>query len=77
MDKTFVTFLGDNDILIHDSLPQSNKQRQRNVFVIQCFLLSKPTDNEVRRLMDCREYLQVATLADITSVDGKEIMLQL
>ena len=26
--------------------------------------------------MDCREYLQVTALVDITPVDGKEIMLQ-
>ena len=43
---------------------------------MQCFLLSNPTDNELRCLVDCREYLQVITLADITSADGKEIMLQ-
>ena len=27
--------------------------------------------------MDCREYLQVTTLVAITSVDGKEILIQL
>ena len=43
---------------------------------MQCFLLFNPTDNGLRRLIDCREHLQVTTLVDITSVDGKEIMLQ-
>ena len=38
--------------------------------------LSNPTNNELRRLVECREYLQVTTLADIKSVDGKKIMLQ-
>ena len=43
---------------------------------MQYFLLSNPTEIELRYLVDCREYLQVTTLADITSADGKEIMLQ-
>ena len=69
-------FLGDNDILLHDSLSQLQTQRQGGIFLMQCFLLSNPTDKELRCLMDCREYLQVTTLADITSVDGKDTMLQ-
>ena len=69
-------FLDDNDILLHDSLPQLQTQRQRNIFLMQCFLLSNPTDKELRCFMDYREYLQVTTLADITTSDGKEIMLQ-
>jgi len=47
-----------------------------DIFLMQCFLLSNPTEKELRCLMDCREYLQVTTLADITSVDGKDTMLQ-
>ena len=42
---------------------------------MKCFLLSNPTDNELGCLVDCREYLQVTTLVDITTVDGTEIML--
>ena len=43
---------------------------------MQYFLLSVSTDNELRRLVDCREYLQFTTLVNITSADGKVIMLQ-
>ena len=43
---------------------------------MQYFILSNPTEIELRYLMDCREFLQVTTLTDITSADGKEIMLQ-
>ena len=43
---------------------------------MQCFLLEKSIDTELRRLMDCREYLQVTTLSDITTVDGKHILSQ-
>ena len=74
MDLLF--FLGDNDILLHDSLSQLQTQRQGGIFLMQCFLLSNPTDKELRCFMDYREYLQVTTLADITTSDGKEIMLQ-
>ena len=42
---------------------------------MQYFLLSNPTEIELRYLMDCREYLQVTTLAYITTIDGTEIML--
>ena len=42
---------------------------------MQYFLLSNSTDKELRCLMDCREYLQVTTLAYITTIDGTEIML--
>ena len=43
---------------------------------MQYFLLSVSTDNELRRLVDCRKYLQFTTLVNITSADGKVIMLQ-
>ena len=46
------------------------------VFLMQCFILSDPIDKELRCLVDCREYLQVTTLVDMTSVDWKKIMLQ-
>ena len=69
-------FLGENDILLHDSLAQLQTQRQEGIFLMQYFLLLNPTDKELRCLVDCREYLQVTTLADITSTVGKEIMLQ-
>ena len=68
-------FLGDNDIILQVLLPQLYTQRQGVIFLIQYFLLFNLTDNELRCLVDCREYLQVSTLTDITSADGKEIML--
>ena len=68
-------FLGDNEILLHDSLPQLQTQRQGDIFLMQCFLLPNSTDKELRCLVDCREYLQGTTLADITTADGTEIML--
>jgi len=43
---------------------------------MQCFLLSNPIHKKLRCLIDCREYLQITTLTDITSVDGKQIVLQ-
>ena len=43
---------------------------------MQYFLLCNPIEKKLRCLVDCREYLQVITLTDITSADGKEIMLQ-
>ena len=70
-----VFFLGDNDIILQVLLPQLYTQRQGVIFLIQYFLLFNLTDNELRCLVDCREYLQVSTLTDITSADGKEIML--
>ena len=69
-------FLGEHNLFLHDPLPQLQLQREGDIFLMQCFLLAKPTDIELRRLMDCREYLQVTTLADITSVDGKNILSQ-
>ena len=45
-------------------------------FLMQFFLLTQPTTIELRRLVDCREYLQVTTLVDTTSVDGKDMFLQ-
>ena len=36
--------LGDNDILLYDSLPQLHTQCQRDIFLIQCFLLSNPIE---------------------------------
>ena len=42
---------------------------------MQFFLLPNPTDKELRCLVDCRQYLQVTTLADITTADGTEIIL--
>ena len=71
-------FLGENNIFVHDPLPQLQLQLQRegDIFLMQCFLLAKPTDIELRRLMDYREYLQVTTLSDITTVDGKNILSQ-
>ena len=44
---------------------------ERGIFLMKCFLLSNPADKELRCVMDCREYLQVTTLVDIISVDGK------
>ena len=40
------------------------------------FLPSQPTTIELQRLMDYCEYMQVTTLADITSVDDKEMLIQ-
>ena len=69
-------FWGDNDIFLHDPLPQLQLQREFDILLMQCFLLEKPTDTELRRLMDYREYLQVTILSDITTVDGKDILPQ-
>ena len=74
MDLLF--FLVNNDILLHDLLPQLQTQRQEGIFLMQYFLLLNPTDKELRCLVDCREYLQATTLANITTVNGNEIMLQ-
>lgn len=46
------------------------------LFLMQFFLLSQPTTIELRRLVDCLEYLQVTTLVDTTSVNGKDMFLQ-
>ena len=69
-------FMGENNIFLHDPLPQLQLQREGDIFLMQSFLLAKPTDIELRRLMDCREYLQITTLSDITTVDGKNILSQ-
>ena len=66
---------GRNGILLRDPLTQLRQQREGNIFLVQFFLLTQPTTIELRRLVDCHEYLQVTTLADITSVHGKEILL--
>ena len=57
-------FLGENNIFVHEPLPQLQLQLQRegDIFLMQSFLLAKPTDIELRRLMDYREYLQITTL---------------
>ena len=70
-----LSFLGQHKIEIHDPLPQLQLQRKGDIFLMQCFLLTKPSNHELRRLMDCREYLQVTTLAEITSAAGDKILL--
>ena len=70
-----LSFLGQHKIEVHDPLPQLLLQRKGDIFLMQCFLLTKPTKHELRRLMDCREYLQVTTLAEITSAAGDKILL--
>ena len=68
--------MGENNIFLHDPLPQFQLQREGDIFLMQCFLLAKPTDMELRRLMYYREYLQITTLSDITTVDGKIFLSQ-
>ena len=74
--RDLMYFLGENGILIHDQITQLRQQKEGDIFLMQYFLLTQPTTIKLCRLMDCREYLQVTTLADITSVDGKENLLQ-
>ena len=70
-----LSFLGKHKIDVHDPLPQLQLQRKGDIFLMQCFLLTQPSKHELRMLMDCREYLQVTTLADITSAAGDKILL--
>ena len=42
---------------------------------MQYFLLTQLSKQELRRLMDCREFLQVTALAEITSVVGDKILI--
>ena len=65
-----LSFLGKHKIDVHDPLPQLQLQRKGDIFLLQCFLITQPSKQELRLLMDCREYLQVTTLADITSAAG-------
>ena len=70
-----LSFLGRYKIAVHDSLPRLQLQRKGDIFLMQCFLLTKPSKEELRRLMECREFLQVTTLAEITSAAGDKILL--
>ena len=60
---------------VHDPIPQLYLQREGDIFLMKCFLLTKPSKQELRQLMDCREFLQVTTLVEITSAVGDKILL--
>ena len=41
-----LSFLGRHNIAIHDPLPQLELQREGDIFLMQCFLLTKPSNQE-------------------------------
>ena len=45
-----LSFLGRHNIAIHDPLPQLELQREGDIFLMQCFLLTKPSNQELWRL---------------------------
>ena len=49
-------------------------RREGNVFLMQCFAMTRTRGAELDKVNQCRLYLQALTLADIVSGDGCSIL---
>ncbi len=66
-------FAHTGQIWIEDPLPDFTLQRINNQHLTEIFIKAGVTGKLLRRLNQCRLYLQVTRLADITTGDGLEV----
>jgi hypothetical protein len=67
-------YLDTYNMSIDDPLPQLDKHRTGDLFLMQVFIDNGHRGHDLRILNGCRQSLCVTTLAEITSITGKEIL---
>ena len=68
-------FLSSNDMAIEDVLEEIPERAENDQYLMQAFYNAGFRGWELRRLNLCRLYLQVATISDLVTADGKTITL--
>lgn len=71
--NTLIKFLYESHASIETNDPPLTRSRQDDSCIMEDFLLLTPSKSELCHLNSCRMFLQVLTLSDIVSVDGKHI----
>ncbi len=71
--KTVWEFAWKHEIEIIDTGPSLELYRWNDQFLMEEFARQGWKGHELKKLNECRMYLEVTTLAEITSVDGKNI----
>jgi hypothetical protein len=72
--KTVWQFAATHAFTIHDSWPHLQPARQGDKFLMPLFVDLGYQGATLRQLNDCRKYLRVLTLADITTADGTKLL---
>jgi hypothetical protein len=71
--KTIWEFAWTNEIDITDTGPSLELYRWNDQYLMEEFTRQGWKGHELKKLNECRMYLEVTTLAEITSADGKNI----
>jgi ribonuclease HI len=71
--KTVWKFAWENEIEITDTGPQLEPYRWNDQFLMEEFARKGKKGHELKKLNECRMFLEVTNLSEITSADGKKI----
>ena len=71
--KDLLTFCQDKQIEIDDPFAQIESNTSQDIPLLPSFIAYNFSEDELRKLNDCREYLRVVTLSDIVSADLQKL----
>ncbi len=74
--KTVWSFAWQHEIDIQDTLPKLELNRWNDSYLMEEFVRNGFKGHELRKLNECRMFLEVVNLSEITTVDGKKITPQ-
>jgi hypothetical protein len=74
--KTVWEFAWTNEIEIYDKSPKLELNRWNDAYLMEEFVRNGFIGHELKKLNECRMFLEVVNLSEITTVDGKTITLQ-
>ena len=69
--KDLLKYMSQHDFQLTDTLPTLRSYRASNKFLMKEFLANGYFKKDLQMLNECRKYLRVTTLAEITSADGR------
>lgn len=73
--KSTWDFLSEHELLVEETTPSLQLQRQNDVFLVEAFLVAGYNGPHLRRLNWCRLFLHAITLSDICNADGSQLTI--